>query len=219
MKNEYSRGVLLIGGWLFASFAACSAAARPAEAGPWIDLFDGRGLSGWQITEFGGEGEVVVADGRLILRAGEPLTGITWGGEFPRRDFEISLRGARLSGLDFFGALTFPVGAGHCTLVLGGWGGVVVGLSSIDGFDADDNATRRLFDFEDGRYYHVRLRVSATHISAWIDGDRVVHQEIDGHVFSLHPQIVPCEPLGLASFATDGAFLELRWRTLQPDQG
>jgi len=46
--------------------------------GGWESLFDGKTLEGWKITEFGGEGEVTVEEGAIILRMGQPLTGITW---------------------------------------------------------------------------------------------------------------------------------------------
>src|SRR5215208_958861 len=44
-------------------------------------LFDGRTLDDWQITNFGGEGEVYVEDGQLILSSGSPLTGVTYKGK------------------------------------------------------------------------------------------------------------------------------------------
>ena len=43
---------------------ACSNA--PATA-PWIELFDGRSLEHWTVTEFGGEGEVTIHDAALQL--------------------------------------------------------------------------------------------------------------------------------------------------------
>jgi hypothetical protein len=38
-----------------------------------------------------------------------------------------------MQGSDFFAALTFPVNDLFCTLINGGWGGMLVGLSSLDG--------------------------------------------------------------------------------------
>ena len=42
-------------------------------------LFNGKNLDGWKVTDFGGEGEVRVEDGQIIMRMGQPLTGITLG--------------------------------------------------------------------------------------------------------------------------------------------
>ena len=53
------------------AFAGC-AAAPAAGAPPWRELFDGAALGGFAVTDFGGQGEVAVRDGRLWLaRAGQ----------------------------------------------------------------------------------------------------------------------------------------------------
>ena len=59
-----------------------------------------------------------------------------------------------MKGGDFFATLTFPVDDSFCTFVTGGWGGDIVGLSSIDGWDASDNETRIVL--------HIRDRASGT---------------------------------------------------------
>ena len=68
----------------------------------WQDLVDGKTLDGWKITKFGGEGEVYVKDGTIVMEMGSYATGITWTGQPPRENFEIQLEGMRLSGSDFF---------------------------------------------------------------------------------------------------------------------
>ena len=69
-------------------------------------------------------------------------------------------------------------------------------------------------DFATGQIYDIRLRVTASHITAWIAGRRVVHEDIRGHQLSLRPEVELCRPLGLASFLTTGAFTRWRWRRL-----
>ena len=98
-----------------------------AAAGGWQSLFDGKTLAGWKVTDFGGEGEVTVEDGQIIMRMGQPLTGITWkdGASIPTDNFEISLQAMKRKGDDFFCALTFPVRDSHATFVVGGWAGVL----------------------------------------------------------------------------------------------
>src|SRR5687767_12288501 len=49
-----------------------------ADASKTKALFDGKTLTGWKKTNFGGEGEVTVEKGQIVLEMGDPLTGITW---------------------------------------------------------------------------------------------------------------------------------------------
>src|SRR5690606_20673373 len=154
---------------LAASSAIVGHAAEPAPRA----LFDGKTLSGWKSTQFGGEGEVLVENGEIVMRAGNPLTGITWAGEHPRSDYEISLEAKRVDGSDFFCGLTFPVGDSPCTFIVGGWGGGVIGLSSLDGFDASENETTRYQEFENGKWHKVRVRVTDDKIETWLDGQQM----------------------------------------------
>ena len=148
---------------------AFSPAIRAQRAEPsWQPLFDGKTLTNWQSTKFGGEGAVKVENGQIILETGKSLTGITWaGGELPRTNYELALQAMRVDGHDFFAGVTFPVGDSFCSLILGGWGGSVVGLSSINFMDASENQTSQSIDFENGRWYNVRIRVAPEKIEAW----------------------------------------------------
>src|SRR5207247_113220 len=130
---------------------------------------DGKTLQGWKTSKFGGEGQVAVQDGRIVIAMGNPMSGVTWTGEFPKIDYEISLEAMRVDGSDFFCGLTFPVGESPCSFIVGGWGGGVVGLSSIDGSDASENETTKYQEFDKRRWYAVRVRVSKDKIEAWID--------------------------------------------------
>ncbi|MFN9084720.1 MAG: DUF1080 domain-containing protein, partial [Acidobacteriota bacterium] len=58
-------------------------------ADAWQTLFDGKSLAGWKETAFPRKGAVSVAEGRILLGAGAPLTGITYTGTFPRTGYEI----------------------------------------------------------------------------------------------------------------------------------
>lgn len=191
---------------------ACATA--PVPTAPWVDLFDGRSLGNFASTAFGGEGEVVVREGAIHLGFGSPLTGITWGGELPTGDYELEVTAARLVGSDFFCALTFPVGPDHVTLVLGGWGGTVCGLSSLDGLDAAHNGTRTLHRFELGRYYTCRAIVTADRIQVELDGAPLCAVPRAAHTLTLRPEVLLCRPLGIASFATVAAIQKVRWRPL-----
>ncbi|MCA8977139.1 MAG: DUF1080 domain-containing protein [Planctomycetes bacterium] len=187
-----------------------------AEVAPWHELFDGRSLNGFTATEFGGEGEVRVEDRAIHLGFGSPLTGITFQGPLPPDDYELEVTARRVAGNDFFCGLTFPVGHGHLTLVLGGWGGAVCGLSSLDGDDASSNPTRTLRHFVTGRDYTALLRVTADEVAVSIDGEPFLVADLRGRRLGLRPEMELSRPLGLASFATAAAVRSLRWRPLGP---
>lgn len=193
--------------------AGCAAGPR-AEATPWRPLFDGHSLAGLATAGFGGDGAIAVADGRLQFDFGSPLTGVTFAATLPDRDYELLLVGRREAGHDFFAGLTFPVPDGCLSLVLGGWGGSVCGLSSLDGADAARNATRRLRHFAVGRDHRVVVQVTARRIAVTIDGDELLAVDPRPHRCDLRAELEPCRPLGLASFATRASFATVAWRPL-----
>lgn len=182
----------------------------------WRPLFDGKSLQGWRETPFTGRGPVRVEKGTIVLGAGKPMTGITRTGGYPKSDYEVRLEAARLEGNDFFASLTFPVQDSFCTWVTGGWGGDIVGLSSLDGWDASDNETRSYFNFENGRWYVLRLRVTEDRIQAWIDEQRIVNVSVTGRSIGLRMgEIKLSAPFGLASYATTGALRKIEYRLLK----
>jgi hypothetical protein len=187
----------------------------PFPAGQWVELFDGKTLDGWKSTNFGGEAEVKVSDGLIILEPGSPLTGITYtGDELPKTHYEVELEAQKQQGIDFFCALTFPVGEASCTLVVGGWAGSVVGLSNIDGKDASRNDTTQYMTFKKDQWYKIKVRVTPDHITAWIDGKPVVKQALEGHKLSLRPEVELNRPLGICTFETRAALKNLKIQRL-----
>ena len=201
------------GVWAVA-LVAVMAGMPPAEAAEWRPLFDGAALGQWKPTPFGGEGDIEVVDGAIRIPMGADLSGVTWRGEFPRQRYEVALQARRVEGYDFFCGLTFPVGKDHCSLILGGWGGTVVGLSSIDGRDAGDNETTVSRNFELGRWYDVVVRVTPERIECLLDGEVVVNQPLESRRISVREEVVPCQPLGIATYATVGEARRIRWRPL-----
>ena len=168
-------------------------------------LFDGMSLGRWRIADFLGGGDVYVEDGAIVLLKGEELTGIRWDGAVVPIDYEIRLEAMRVEGEDFFCGLTFPVNDDHCSLIVGGWRGKVVGLSNIDLMDAAENETTVLVDFETGRWYDIRMRVTSERIEVWIDGDRIVDVGIAGRIIDVRYEVEACRPLGIATWQTMGA--------------
>ena len=142
------------------------------------------------------------------------MTGVTWTNDIPRMDFEVELEAMRVDGSDFFCALTFPVRNDPCSLIVGGWGGGVVGLSSLDGQDASSNETTKYLNFENGRWYNIRLRVKPKSIQAWIDNDKVVDVVTTGHKMSIRSEVELSVPFGIATWSTTGALRNIRVRPL-----
>jgi len=192
-------------------------AAKP-DPYAWKNLFDGKTLQGWKVPKFGGEGEVSVQEGEIILEIGNSMTGITYTGEVPQDNYEIELEGKRVDGVDFFCTTTFPVGKDPCTFVVGGWGGTVTGLSNVDYYDASDNLTTKFYEFKDKQWYKVRIRVTDAKIEAWINDEQMVDQERQGHKFDIRFEVELCKPLGISSWDTKAALRNLRLRKLKPSE-
>lgn len=181
----------------------------------WQSLFNGKDLGHWKPTQFGGEGEAKVEDGQLLLTHGETLTGVTWQGAVPAKiDYQIELDAQRVDGNDFFCGLTFPYNDTSASLILGGWGGGVCGISCIDDNDAARNDTTSVHAFKTGQWYHVRLRVTADNISAWVDKEQIVDADVKGKKITVRGEVEASQPLGIATYQTTGAIKNIRLRKL-----
>ena len=187
---------------------------KPADQG-WQPLFDGKTLTGWQPSKSNAEGAVRVEDGRIVLDAGRAMTGITWAGAaLPATNYEIALQAMRVEGSDFFAGVTFPVDDSFCSLILGGWGGSVIGLSSINGQDASENETSQSMEFQNGRWYNVRIRVTPAKIEAWLDGRQIISQDLKGNRIDIRIEMEFSKPLGVSSWRTKSALRDIRLRRL-----
>ncbi len=188
-------------------------AAPPAE----MSLFDGKTLGNWKTTDFGGQGKVYVKDGSIYLEQGNDMTGITWAGPLVHTNYEITLEAMRVSGSDFFCGFTFPVNENHCSLILGGWGGSLCGLSNIDYYDAANNETTRFVAFENDKWYHVRLRVTPNRIQAWLqeEGEEpLVDMDITDRKIDTRAEMDLCQLMGVATWQTAGAVRNIQLRKL-----
>lgn len=209
--------------------AACLSASTPgvaqvaddppsAEAGRRV-LFDGKSLDGWKKAEFLGAADVRVEDGAIILPVGRPMSGITTTrDDLPKTDYELRYEASRLAGSDFFAAATFPVGDSFITLVNGGWGGNVTGLSSLDGADASENETNRYIKYADRTWYRFRVRVTSEVIRCWIDDEEVVAVKHKGRQVRTRIETRRNQPLGFATWETSGAIRKVDVRPLTPPE-
>lgn len=184
-------------------------------------LFDGKTLNGWKAVAFGGEGAVTVENGNLIIGAGDPMTGIVYTGDaskLPKGNYEIELEAMRVEGGDFFCGLTFPVGESHCSFIVGGWGGGVVGLSSINGMDASENETTKYLKVDSDRWYKLRLRVSGDRIQTWIDKEQYAKVVIKNRKISTRVEVNQNKPLGISTYHTKAAIRNFTLRELSAEE-
>lgn len=219
VETESARAQRILAEQTAANEILRQAAAKPSaplDGAGWKSLFDGKTLTGWSVTDFAGHGAVSCEFGTIVLGAGAALTGIVLTNDHPKLNYEVSLEAARVDGSDFFCGLTFPVGDAFCSLIIGGWGGSVVGLSSIDGMDASENETTHYFKSDRGRWYRIRLRVTTKKIEAWIDDEKLVDLPTADRRITLRAgEIELSKPFGLASWQTTAALRAIHIRPVE----
>lgn len=189
---------------------ACRPQSPPAPAPSW-NLLDAQNASRWQPAGIPEEGSLQVKEVEIILAAGLPMSGCkfpAWADlGLPGTDYCVSYEAMRVEGDDIFGMCTFPVAShdAHATFVLGGWGGTLTGISSIDFKDASENATRAEQRFQNGVWHRVRIEVRSHDLRAWVNDRLVVNVSIKGRKVSLRPGYIDhCLPFGFATWNTVG---------------
>lgn len=226
MSKHPGLAILALAGGLIAWVsAALGGEAAPLAKGDssagntTIELFDGKSLGRWKVVEqfeFRRHGEVTVRDGAIVLAAGKPGTCIRYDGEVPKIDYEISLEAQRVEGDDFFCGMTFMVDDEPLSLILGGWGGKTCGLSCIDGEPAAENETCEFRDFENGRWYAIRVRVTKPRIQVWVDSELLIDFQRDDKRLSIWFEKECVTPLAIATWRTTGAVKNLKIRPISP---
>ncbi|MEO2036138.1 MAG: DUF1080 domain-containing protein [Planctomycetaceae bacterium] len=186
----------------------------------WKPLFNGRDLKGWKVSDFGGEGQVNIGPkGEVVIHEGVDLSGITTTRkDLPTTNYEVEFEAQRAKGTDFFVGYTFPVGDSACSLVLGGWGGGVCGISSLDFMDASENETTSYQDFTRGKWYKVRVRVTDSHIKAWVGKWTLADVERSSYKIDVRFEMEVSKPMGFATYQTVGKIRNARMRTLSPEE-
>lgn len=182
-----------------------------------IELFDGKTLDGWKKTPFYGADavDVRVAEGAIVLPEGNSMTGVTCTrADLPKVDYELTYEAMRTAGEDFFAAATFPAGDGFLTLVNGGWGGNITGLSCIDGADASENQTTTGYKYKNDTWYRFQVRVTADAVRCRVDDKEVVKVDVRDRKLSTRIQVRASEPLGFATWHTAGLVRKVSLRPL-----
>ena len=157
--------------------------------------------------------------GVVVIRQGVDLSGLTSTiKDLPTSGYEVEFEARRAEGTDFFVGFTFPVGKESCSLVLGGWGGGVCGLSSLDYMDASENSTTWYDDFTRGQWYKVRIRVTDEFIQGWIDDKEMISVERELYQVGVRFEMEVCKPMGFATYQTKGEIRKARLRKLKKDE-
>lgn len=190
----------------------------PAPRAEWKLLAD-EFSHAWNAAGISGEGTVTIREAEITLSAGQPMTGAcfhSWkNAGLPATRYSIEYEAMRVEGNDFFGTVTFPVAESHVSFIVGGWGGTLVGISSIDDLDASENTTRGNAYFENNRWHKVRIEVRDEDLLAWINGKLFVNTSIKGRRLGLRTgDIEKCAPFGFASYATQSRIRHVLIRRL-----
>ena len=190
-----------------------------------ISLFDGKTLKGWKICNYAGIGEVKVNSETSALRVtrGEILSGVRIDNfdkrKLPKVNYELSLEARRVEGEDFFCCLTFPFKKTHASFVLGGRGGSVCGISSIDFMDAMENSTMTVRDFDEGKWYKLRLLVTENRFQGFVEEKKIVNVGIKGRKIGMRfGEIEESVPLGLSTFRTTAEYKNISIRHLEDEE-
>jgi hypothetical protein len=203
------RAIILVSSCL----ASCVVPSQPEDV--WHDLLTEQAIAHWQPSEFGISGREEISPHAIRLSMGNPFTGVTWDGQgLSTERYELEVVARKVMGNDFFCGVTFPVGPAFCTLVSGGWGGSITGLSSIDGKDASENATRTFQRYDIGADYTFRIRVEDHQVQAWVNNKLIVQQPRAGTEFSVRFEVEPSIPLGIACYNTEAFISACRIRSL-----
>ena len=171
-------------------------------------LFNGKDLTGWQRISFEKAGEVrALENGIIECNDGDPLSGIVYTNNLPATmNYELSLEAKRVEGADFFVALTIPVEENFCTVIIGGWGGSLCGVSCIDGKDAGLNKWSKDVKFKNDTWYKLRVRVTSGVLQVFLNEDlykaRIEYGEPERLSLRERGNIHLCTPLGLATYYT-----------------
>ena len=180
----------------------------------WTALLDGTTLNGWEIVQYGGEGQPFMKNGILTLPMAPygAMTGLTLVDDsFPVTNYAIYYEARRVEGNDIFGAMTFPYGDTFATLIVGGWGGATCGISSVDDRDASSNETTKIIHFKDEQWYSIYLHVTPDSIRAVIDDIRVVDLATAGKKIHLRGGTT-ADYLTFSTFITTGEIRNLRMK-------
>jgi hypothetical protein len=80
--------------------------------------------------------------------------------------------------------------------------------------DASENDTSQSIEFESGRWYDVRIRVTPAKIEAWLDNRQIIDLALEEKEISTRLEVERSKPLGIASWRTKAALRGIKLRRL-----
>ena len=220
-KYIFLAGALCLGltSCISLKFPYCMSPGDAGEDTNGVNMITGDALGSWKLTDFAGAEEVTVEDGVMKIGMGIELTGVNWDGDLPEGEYEIEFEARRMQGNDFFCGLTFPVKDKSATLVLGGWGGALVGISSLDNLDASENETGDVYVFEDQQWYKIKLQVLEGRIKVWINDESQINVNLENREVAMRPgEIEQSAPLGIATWMTASEIRNMVMRELREEE-
>lgn len=171
------------------------------------------GLRGWLIADrfdFSDRGDVSYEKGVLKIGEGSPATGLSYHGPLPKKHFRLTWQARRTKGSDFFCGLTFPIRGSFATVIVGGWGGGVVGISNVDNMSAVENETTDYREFELNQWYRFELTVSKESVVFKIDDEATIDLKHEQHEYSVWWEQEQMTPLGFATWHTSSEIKDLQ---------
>ena len=191
----------------------------------WQPLFDGKTMDGWESIQYPGGEDSYATNKVLVIPNGLELSGVVYNGKkpIPTINYEVRFETKRVNGSDFFGGLTFPVGTNHCTLVVGGWGGGLIGISSIDNLDASENETTEYEAFKNDVWHKIHLKVGGEkeveRFTLWLDGKEKFEVDVKGRQLAMRTgDIEMSMPFGLSTFMSTAYIRNIEIRSFsKPD--
>jgi hypothetical protein len=202
---------------IFLALIMVSALSSYAET---VALFNGKDLSGWKAADIWGNGKVeALSNGVVSCGIGKPLTGLAYTNTFPTMSYEVKMEALRKEGSDFFVAMTIPVESNACTIVIGGWGGNLCGISSINIMDASENQYSEGVVFKNDVWYTLRVRVTPGLLEVFLN-DTLYTAKVpfeSSSVFTLRAgsDIDKTKPFGLATYETKALWRNLTVKNLK----
>jgi len=85
--------------------------------------------------------------------------------------------------------------------------------------DASENETTKYMNFENGKWYRIRLRVTEGRLEGWIDNEKLINVLTKDRKISLRAgEIDLSTPMGVACWQSTTALREIKYRKVdQPD--
>ncbi len=101
-----------------------------------------------------------------------------------------------------------------CSVVIGGWGGATLGISSINGSDASENEWSRIMSFDNEKWYSFHLKVSKEQILFSVDDETMIDVPRKDNQFDTRIEVIRSRPFGLCNYQCITEIKDFAYRKL-----